>query len=250
MSESEKNPEEMKELYDKLFSKGIGMGIIMALHIYETLNLKKIATLIGKLETTTLNQVKKLLEEEFIEVDSKATASSRGTYYKLTDLTKKLFKISNPDEDLEIEKIKNFSKGDIAKEALKSLANPNFDKILTQVKMVTSINSYIEKFTLQNMEELYDQIKDLKSEDEKIAVLDKGLFPIGTFSFRNHTVVMKNFDQMSRYISFLDEMGTKLKKLKEDFDEENKKIEDPEFETVQYIYMFNSPLWRDIDSED
>lgn len=250
MSEADKEQSEMKELYEKLFSKGVGMGIIMALYIYETLNLKKIATLIGKLETTTLNQVKKLLEEGFIEVDSKATARSRGTYYKLTDLTKKLLKTPNPDEELTTEKIKKFTKDDIAKEALKSFANPDFDKILTQVKMVTSINSYIEKFTIQSMEELYDQIKDLESEEEKIAVLDKSLFPIGTFSFRALTVVMKNFDQMSRYISFLDEMGGKLKKLNEDFEEENKGIEDPEFETFQYVYMFNSPLWRDIDSEE
>ena len=144
MSELEKNPEEMKELYDKLFSKGIGMGIMMALHIYRTLNLKKIATLIGKLETTTLNQVNKLRDEEFIEIDSKARG--RGKYYKLTDLTKKLLKIRDPEEKSEIEKIKNYSMDDITKNLLKTVSDEKFETNITQVKMITSINNYIENY--------------------------------------------------------------------------------------------------------
>ena len=67
-------------------------AIIMAINTFGSSNIKKLGKILGKNEATILYHIKELTKKpEFIQIDEEQTHSYRGIYYKLTDLSKKVF---------------------------------------------------------------------------------------------------------------------------------------------------------------
>jgi len=60
------------------------MSIILLLQIYDSMNLRQIATVLGISEPSTHAHLKELLERELIELDP-SKAGKRGKYYRLQD---------------------------------------------------------------------------------------------------------------------------------------------------------------------
>lgn len=77
--------EEIKQKYNEAIFDEVKNGIIIALEFYDSLNLKRLAELIGRPETTTIRYVKKLLDDGLITLDVNKTASDWGKFYKLSD---------------------------------------------------------------------------------------------------------------------------------------------------------------------
>lgn len=239
--------DELKSFKDELFKEGIGMGIVMSLFIYETLNLKKISKLLNKGETTVLNQVKKLLESGAIEIDSKESAISRGKYYKLTDKTKDALDYTD-DETLEkLNEIwENPSKDKLVAEFLKSILNPNFENMIDQVRSLNLINNYIEKISIENLRNIQDSVNVLENDNDRREYLYDQNFPTGAFSltfrsFKLQTLLqVKEFIEMyNHFLKEIDEFSKKIKK-------ENEKHPENEIDVNQYIYLSALPIFRDL----
>lgn len=80
-----------RERFQEIFLNDIEFGIITSLKIHSNLNLKRIAKLIDKPESTTIRYLKKLLEEEIITIDTKQTAKKWGKFYRLSEETDELY---------------------------------------------------------------------------------------------------------------------------------------------------------------
>ncbi|MHA2249935.1 MAG: hypothetical protein ACXAD7_06215 [Candidatus Kariarchaeaceae archaeon] len=239
--------DELESKYEQLQKHGIGFGVVIAIRLYEALNLKSIARLIGAAENTTLHQVKKLLKDGFIEIDPIATATGRGKYYKITDLSNAIFRYAG--EKYESEEVRNEmqeakKKGldKILIEAGKRLKEGKYQEIPTQVKMASNINSFIEKIAIQEVDDLIQELSGVENEEEILEKIKKSNIAIGTFNLHTSNSPSANFDQMIRYEELLYEFNLDLMKLKKEFEEENKSKK----ATNQHFYYFTAPVNRNV----
>lgn len=90
MSESDKVLKLLEELKELQLDE-TEFGIITALRWYGSLNLKKIAKLIQRPESTTLRYVRKLRDSKKIEFDSEKSEKNWGNFYKLSKKVSTLY---------------------------------------------------------------------------------------------------------------------------------------------------------------
>ncbi len=236
---------ELKEFRDNLFKEGIGMGIVISLHIYESLNLKKISRLIDKGETTVLNQVKKLIDKKIIEIDSKTSAMSRGKYYKLSDMTKMALQIPNEKPDLE-EFLENINLEKFYKYFVASLTDPEFHNAITHIKSINMINNYIERISIETINSTYEKLLEIDGEAEKIKYLTEQSFPMGNFSFSSKSIKMTKYNQIRDFIELFFNFSKELELFEQKVNLENKTMDKPEVEINQYLYISTLPIFRDL----
>ena len=74
----------------KLFEDEFKVNILFILDMFGPLNLETIHKLLDKPKSTILSHLKRLIELDQIEVDSKETAKKTGIFYTLTPRVKKL----------------------------------------------------------------------------------------------------------------------------------------------------------------
>ena len=129
-----KDYEKTKEKYLTLVDDEIEFGVVTALNWYDTLNLKKIAVMIDKPESTTLRYIRKLKDAGVIVFDSKKSEDSWGKFYKLSPSTKKLYDEYMQAMDEQIEGIAE-ELGDLSKFSEEDLVRYVARKLLAKEKL-------------------------------------------------------------------------------------------------------------------
>lgn len=87
--------------YMKVFTNEAQMGIIIQILTFGSLNVKFLAKMINKSESTTLGHVKKLLEMNYLTLDVKETESHVGKFYRLTKIAMDdIKKLDNMDKKM------------------------------------------------------------------------------------------------------------------------------------------------------
>ncbi|MHA1433759.1 MAG: hypothetical protein ACTSO7_07940 [Candidatus Heimdallarchaeota archaeon] len=86
-----KIPEQIREKFIETFYDEVKFGILNAIDFYDSVNLKRLAVLVGRPETTTIRHIKKLLDEKLITIDAEKTAKEWGKFYKLSEPVRLLF---------------------------------------------------------------------------------------------------------------------------------------------------------------
>lgn len=242
--------EEILEKFEDLQGNSIGFAIVCALQLYDSLNLKNIAVLIGERENTCLHQINKLIENNYIELDAESTVNKRGKYYKLTSISKAIFKFSNEQykESVVDKKSGNLESKNIDELKLKfakELKNTKYNDINSTFRMISNINKYIEKISFENIAELKKKLENVDDEKEMINLYKKSISGIGNFSIWSHSFPISNISQLTRLQKILFEINDKLNQLEDEYEQE---LENNKKDVIsnQYLYFFSSPIQKNI----
>ncbi|MCY3413894.1 MAG: hypothetical protein INQ03_19780 [Candidatus Heimdallarchaeota archaeon] len=237
----------LKELRTKILSSN-GIGVVMTLHINKKpMNLKALAKYTGMKETTTLNYIKQLLQDDIIEIDSKATASSRGKYYRLTSLATKLLKERELDEqekELEDEIFSDPTGDKMAESIIKNIENGKFENLFTQFTMVQNINNVVETNLIQKLQLVFEDLQAISdaSMEEKKRIFSKHKLPVSPISIGIRSFKISNPDQMKKFNAFIQKYLDDAVALSEEFDSG----EDHDNVFYQYVYTSILPVIHEI----
>ena len=126
LKELDMTKEEANERLTDMLSSGSRSSILFSLFIYKSLNLKTLSRYIGKSKSTTLEHIKKLIEQDYIEFDDES--SKWGKYYRPKPVVRLLMEydrsdIDNTDVETEFMKYEGMDFSDIIHEQLKDLTN-------------------------------------------------------------------------------------------------------------------------------
>ena len=123
MSKKQWTKKQLEERFEELYLDEIKFTITTALQYYNSLNLKKLAKLIGKPESSTIRYLKQLLDEGLIQIDAEKTASSWGKFYKLTPEIIEIAEEKKAANDKHLERVKKlfFNVSDIDDSELNKL---------------------------------------------------------------------------------------------------------------------------------
>ncbi|NHK32676.1 MAG: winged helix-turn-helix domain-containing protein, partial [Asgard group archaeon] len=128
-----KDLKKTKENYFALVTDEIEFGIVTALNWFESLNLKKLAVMLDKPESTTLRYIRKLKDNGIIVFDSKKSEDSWGKFYKLSPQIKKTYDAYNQAMDDQIAKIEDEIKDKLDSE--EELEKYTLDRLLSAEKL-------------------------------------------------------------------------------------------------------------------
>jgi DNA-binding Lrp family transcriptional regulator len=171
MSKQKKTTNELKEIYDNLIYDEIKFGIITALQWNETLNLKKIAQMIRKPETTTIRYLKQLLEDGLLDIDAEKTATSWGKFYRLSAAVNELYEEQKKESEIkerelaeELMGYRDASEEELLQVFTKSIVSKdNLDRLSIEAKQSLNFIHKIQNMIINNFsikaEELLSLIK-------------------------------------------------------------------------------------------
>lgn len=240
--------EEIKQKYDKAIYEEVKNGIIIALEFYNSLNLKRLAELIGRPETTTIRYVKKLLDEGLIVLDVEKTALDWGKFYKLSDSVislieernirskereKWIFEEMNHLEGKSEEEIREllarvlFSKENIELDFLK--AKQTFEFVSNVQKMIINdallvANDLIKIYNEKGLEYMKRNLEIAPSDIESWNV-----------SLKLHSITQMA-DLVKLFFKWFNELNDFKDKITKEMDEENIP-EDQRYEFFLYSFM-------------
>jgi len=166
MSKNKEIPKELREIYDNLIYDEIKFGIITALQWNETLNLKKIAQMIGKPETTTIRYLKQLLEDGLIDIDAEKTAASWGKYYRLSTAINNLYEEQKSESEVKerelAEELMNYedaSERELLKIFTKSVVSKdNLDRLTIEAKQSLNFTHKVQNMIINNFSTKADEL--------------------------------------------------------------------------------------------
>jgi hypothetical protein len=173
----------IEEKLQKLAYDEVSFGIVITLRFYGSLNLKKIAQLIGKPETTTIRHLKQLLEDKIIDIDAEKTASSWGKFYCLTDPVKTL--IEKEDEEFEqrgeeiareLADYQEMTEEKLQEVFLREITGKeSLEETALRIKYSNNFNSNLKKMIVNSFIEAISKLNKLKKE-KGIEFLKKNLY--------------------------------------------------------------------------
>lgn len=246
---SQKNNEDLtiEEKYAKIMYDDVSYGIITSLRFNETLNLKKLAELIGKPETTTIRHLKQLLEDKLIDIDPEKTASSWGKFYQLSDPVKKIIEKTKRDQEEREEKIlseladyRNMSEKQILEIFLREVTSKEIsEQIKLQLKRDINLSYNIQKMIVNKFINTSDRLKKAQKEKgtdylRKNLEMDPGDINTSTlfvkYSKAKHIIAL-----IEKFLEFYNGIDELQKEFKEEMDKEGI----PEEERKQhYVSLF------------
>lgn len=171
----------VKENYFALVTDEIEFGIVTALNWFESLNLKKLAVMLDKPESTTLRYIRKLKDNGIIVFDSEKSEDSWGKFYKLSPQIKNTYDAYMHTMDDQIEKIEDEIKDKLDSE--EELEKYTLDRLLSEDKLreiplqkhyfhfvsklqsimmneaITKIEEFFSKFDKDDLAEIKSKIK-------------------------------------------------------------------------------------------
>lgn len=237
---------EIAALRERIFNLDIGLGVVISLHINQSMNLKMIAKFVGARETTTLNQVKQLLQEGIIVLDSERTATSRGKFYMLPSRTKAALRATPLTADEELELL-SLDQAKISQKLVEQIESGKFDKAFAQFKIVKNIYDVIESNFIRKLSDVMQDIQshsDASTEDKQ-AFFTKHDLPLGGMSLALRSLRISNLQQFTKFFKLLDNFAQQLSELREEFDDATV-AED--FEPYnQLVYTSIVPIVQDLD---
>jgi hypothetical protein len=223
--------EKIKENYFALVTDEIEFGIVTALNWFESLNLKKLAVMLDKPESTTLRYIRKLKDIGIIVFDSKKSEDSWGKFYKLSPQIKKTYDAYMHAMDDQIERIEEEIRDKIDSE--EELEEYTMNRILSEDKLkeiplqqhyfhfVSKLQSIMMNEAVNKIEEFlskYD-IKDIEKIKPKIKLSPTDI-SVYVSSLKinkwNHIFRINNL-----IFSFLKDIDELKKTIEQEMEEEN-----------------------------
>lgn len=145
-----------------VFSNENYFNIMMQILTFGPLNLKQLANMIDKSQSTTLSYIRILLKQKLIAFDTKASEQYWGKYYSLSDKGRKMFNKINELEKL-FESSTPTTKNNLLCDSL---------HILTSLfSWPHNLGRYAAKFLNSHLEEIDQQTNPIKSFDKIIVAL-------------------------------------------------------------------------------
>ncbi|MHA1474959.1 MAG: hypothetical protein ACTSQ5_07200 [Promethearchaeota archaeon] len=203
----------------KVFANESQSGIITQIITFGSLNLKLLAKMINKSESTTLGHVKKLIEIDYIELDKDESESRWGKFYKITKKT--LNAIQNMD-----------NMGD---RISKSTGDVKKDMYIAVSRMLQALSSWPKNviyYTGVFMEEHADELlSDPIKTDENIDELDVPIKTDDKIYFMNPPLSIKTKEEWFEF-----------KEIMKDFSDKIMKFQDINAPMTQYLSLISVPI--------
>lgn len=240
------------EDFEDLVSSGTKLAILVILHMYGSNNLKGISELLGKKEPFIIRylkghtpNIKGLLEQGFIELDTRASAG-RGKYYKPTTKTEKVFEFLersyNERERSEVRFFKKDDKDEGREKIIDSLKriNEGSDTNMELFQLISMISTSVNSVTAGLIQNGVDAIK--KGEDPDLDFLMNGIIvqSLSTVKIANQN----HLEELYRLVNtFIQDLNTLSNTSKMDIERmvENGEIEESEI-SHQIIHLFTVPI--------
>lgn len=223
--------EEFQEVL-RLLSNDLQFGVLTALAIYETLNLKKISKLLGRTPSTVIHQIRNLLNEGYIELDQEETEERVGKYYKLT---KKGLKLFNESLDKEFE----FFSKELKKKVKEGRIDPIKDEntligLSTAVRGLVGMIKNLTQFWAHQLEEEVGRYQQLGKE------IPLGVSGVNLSAYIN----MFNLDTPEKKEKLKTIMENFFGQMNEFSEEMNTEIggETAIIETNQFVFAMTGPV--------
>ena len=219
-----------KTKIDQIFEVDTRFGIIMAIDSFGSLNIKRLAQILGKNEATIYHHIKWLIEEpELLTLDQQKTLNSKGKYYTLSPLAKNhrvilglttgSDKPDQPEERKGTDKINDLLALPLDKllQVHKTIAleYTTLESIKKEKQLMT-YNHVLEDIILSNFETAFNMHKAGKKGKNKN-------YPFGALSNFSLDMKVTSIHHLYRVIQLLTKLTEDFQELKEEI---SKEIED------------------------
>jgi DNA-binding MarR family transcriptional regulator len=229
--------------YSDLIKNDTRYGIIMALKTYGSQNIKVLAEILGKTESTIFHHLEELRREpKIVEMDVEKTQTKRGKYFKLTEPTlseyaKDLTKTYQEDIPKMLKKFEEYTQEQLYDEVVTMLKNnPNLGKMTKSTRRVLSYHHNIEKFILNNFERSEKFLLEGKMPVRKD-------IPLGDYTLMSEQIKIYDSKHVLHLSRLTTEYFSKLHNLKKEIESEIKEkgiLEDSI--VTEYVYLFGGGL--------
>jgi hypothetical protein len=243
--------EKIQEKYDEAFFDEVRFGIITALEFYKSANLKRLSVLVGRPETTTIRYVKKLLEDEIIEIDQVKTASDWGKFYKLTDPVLAIIDERGKEQDDRVKWI--FDEiGDVSKKSDEEfhdfmtkivLSKKDLEHDFHVAKQVFEFSTNVQKMILNDSIFAIKEFLQIKEEKGVDYIKDNLVFAPSDLEMWTSPLKIHSTKQLVQLINVFFKWQNELKQLGEKFEQEmdEKNIPDDQRRDL-FLYSFLGSL--------
>ncbi|MHA1367757.1 MAG: hypothetical protein ACTSP5_15300 [Candidatus Heimdallarchaeota archaeon] len=231
-----KIPEQIREKFIETLYDEVKFGIINAIDFYESVNLKRLAVLVGRPETTTIRYIKKLLAEELITIDAEKTAKEWGKLKQNTERENWIH-----DEIGDLEKKSEQEVEDFMVKAV--LSKENIELEFHLAKQVLAFSTNTQKMIINDsisvVKELL-QIYNEKGQDylEENLILDPSDIELWSSSIKLHSM-----KQLMELINVFNKWQKEMIVLKKKFEKEMNENSVPEDQRRDFfMYSFLGSL--------
>ena len=156
--------EEFISKYQQALQNEIKHGIIMAIKTFNSLNLKRLAEILGKKENVLFYHITEMLKKpKLIEIDPEVTESYRGKYYTLTQELRKKYAEEEFDSEVEVTEILDnllkMSEEGLYNYVLTSLKNhPEIGTIAKKARKTLNYHQILQNIIINNFEKTEEAI--------------------------------------------------------------------------------------------
>ena len=249
MSES-KTYKHIRNKFFTLLRDQTELGIVTALHWYKSLNLKKIAQMINKPESTSLRYIRKLKDDGIIVFDSEKSEDSWGKFYKLSPESLTIYeeymnalnqRIETVADDLRkiIDEPEENIKKYVASEILSPAKLEEIPAIQNYFYFVSNLQNIMINETVEHVNDIAKVVEKqgLEEVKEKIQIS-----PMDVSIYVND-IKLSTWKHVLRINEVIFEFLTKLNKLRQDIEDEMDKEKVPEEERLtQFVNLFTGSL--------
>jgi len=239
----EKKESVLKKRVREMVQNETRYGIFMAIRTYGSLNIKKLAEIMGKTESTIFHHITEMLKEpKILGIDSNKTEQNRGKFYRLTEELVRTY-VKNEEVAFETEipnvisKLDNLSNEELGEHLLNAVKNQSdLGNIANSAKRALSYEHIIENLILNNFQQMEKAIM-------RGLVPTRKDFPAGGFTNVSIDIKMSNLKQMLLISEAITDFFQILIKLKKQFQEEidNSKISEDQLIT-EHLHVFSGQL--------
>ncbi|NHJ38571.1 MAG: winged helix-turn-helix transcriptional regulator [Asgard group archaeon] len=220
--------DDIRKKYEEVVYDEVKYGIISAIIWYDSLNLKNLARLLGRPETTIIRYTKKLLEEGLIDVDAEKTASSWGKFYKLSSGVKKLYEeemkaLEMREESIlkEYETLKNKNEDELYRFLIKQiLSKENFEIAVQAIRQNLTLSYNIQNMIVNEVVSALDNLTKLVDEKGKDYIEENLIIDPSDVEIYNVSLSLSNTKQLLRLVETFNNFHKELIKLKNEFEKE------------------------------
>ena len=167
MNSSKYSKKELDKRFEEIFANETRYGILMAIRTFGSMNIKILADIMGKTVSTIHHHITEMTKEpQVIIIDNEKTTTSRGIFYKLSDVSVSRFpkdEDSVYEEDIPtiMERVKNLSDEEISRVMLfRLLSQPDFGHMSQHIKRSRNYYHNIENFILNSFKRAEEALAD------------------------------------------------------------------------------------------
>jgi hypothetical protein len=218
--------------------------IIMAIRNFGALNVKTLADLIGKVDSTIFHHVSELLKEpKIIEIDIEKTERERGKFFNLSEKTKELFSDDkNPyisEIPRKIDQHLSLDPEVLRKTMIASVKEieSRYESLAPNIKKSLGYHHIVEKYILREIQEAASSIKNNLTPKQNI--------PFPTATNLSINIKISSLHHVLRIAKVTNDYFRKLVELKEEIEKEldSQNIKEENILT-EYIHVFGGEFGR------